>query len=90
MVAKSYERMVVMCEQCKSISGPKFAKMKNNCVLKLLAWASTHDDRLFVQDGDPNQNSAVSKEIMENLGAEMVSILRSIPGINCIEKFFAV
>ena len=65
-------------------------KWRTIVFLKLLTWASTHDDRLFVQDGDPNQNSAVSKEFMENLGAEMVSILRGIPGTNCIEKFFAV
>ena len=45
-------------------------------------------DRRFVQDGDSSKNSAVSKEIMENLVTEIVSIPARTPNSNCIEIFF--
>ena len=88
MVAISYDQGVVMCEQYKLISGPKSAKMMDNCLPKAFDLSIIPHDRRFVQVGDRSQNSAVSNEIMENLGAEVVSIAARSPEINCIEYFF--
>lgn len=88
MVAISYDRRVVTCEQYRSICGSKFAKMANNCLPKAFDLNIHPHDRRFVQDGDPSENSAVSREIVENLGSEMVIVPARNPDINCIETFF--
>ena len=55
MVAISYDRGVVMCEQFKTISGPKFAKMMDNCLPEVFDLSINSHDRRFLQDGDPSQ-----------------------------------
>ena len=88
MVAISYDRRVVTCEQYRSICGPKFAKMTDNCLPKAFDLSIHFHNRRFVQDGNPSKISAGSKEIMENLGYEMVTVPARNPDINCIENFF--
>lgn len=88
MVAISYDRGVVLCEQYKQISGPKYAKMCDECLPQAFDLSINPRDRRFVQDGDPSQNSAVAKEVLENMGAKVVTIPARSPDLNPIENFF--
>ena len=88
MVAISYERGVVMCEQYDSIDGPTFAKMMDNCIPQAFALSINPHGNLFVQDGDPSQNSKVANEILLNYGLEIVTIPARSPDLNPIENFF--
>ena len=44
--------------------------------------------RLWVQDGDPSQNSARPKRAMSRANAVLLSIPARNPDINCIENIF--
>ena len=43
---------------------------------------------MFVQDGDPSQNSAAARKEMKKLGVEIHSIPQRSPDINPIENVF--
>ena len=90
MIAISFQRGVVLCEQYDEISGEKFAKMMDSCLPQAFQLSINPYDRLFVQDGDPSQNSAVAKEIIENIGAQVVEIPARSPDLNPIENFFGL
>ena len=64
------------------MSGPKFAKMMDSCLPQAFALSINSEDKRFVQDGDPSQNSAVANEILEGLGAELVKIPVRSPDLN--------
>ena len=49
--------------------------------------ANPHDN-LFLQDGDPSQNSAKAMQVFENMGAKVFSIPLRSPDLNPIENFF--
>ena len=88
MVAISYDRGVVMCEQYSGINGENFAKMCDSCLPQAFALSINPYDMRFVQDGDPSQNSAIAKEIIDQLGAELVPIPPRSPDLNPIENLF--
>ena len=88
MVAISYDRGVVMCEQYDSMSGTRFAKMMDNCLPQALALSIKPDGNLFLQDGDPSQNSATAVEVLSNYGVEVYSIRARSPDLNPIENLF--
>ena len=90
MVAISYDRGVVMCEQYTNITGPKFAKMMDNCLPQAFALSVNPHDKRILQDGDPSQNSAVAKEVIADLGGEVVPIPARSPDMNPIENLFSL
>jgi len=90
MVAISYERGVVLCEQYDSMSGAKFAKMMDTCLPQAFNSSINPHDMRFVQDGDPCQNSAAAREVLQNLGAEVIPIPARSPDLNPIENFFNI
>ena len=46
------------------------------------------NSRLFVQDGDPSQNSRPSAKKIKKPGVQQISILPRSPGLNPIENVF--
>ena len=88
MVAISYDRGVVMCEQYTSMTGEICAKMMDSCLPQAFALSINPDDKRFVQDGDPCQNSAAVRDILEGLGAELVKIPARSADLNPIENLF--
>lgn len=48
---------------------------------------SNKNTRRFVQDGDPSQNSALAKAVMQQVDAELFPIPPRSPDINPIEFF---
>ena len=46
--------------------------------------------KLFVQDGDPSQNSALARAAWNSIGAEMMPIPPRSGDINCIENIFHI
>jgi len=89
MVAISYNRGVVMCEQYEGcISGSKFAKLADNHFPQAFLLSVNPYDKLFLQDGDPSQNSAKARDVFERMGAKVFSIPPRSPDLNPIENFF--
>ena len=46
--------------------------------------------KLFVQDGDPSQNSALARAAWNSIGAELMPIPPRSGDINCIENIFHI
>ncbi|XP_066931124.1 uncharacterized protein [Clytia hemisphaerica] len=88
MVGISYERGVVLCEHYTGLTGKKFSKMMDQCIPRAFDWSINPTDRRYLQDGCPVQNSRIAQEILEDLGAELVSIPARSPDLNPIENFF--
>ena len=89
MVGISYTRGVVICEQyTDGLSGDKFARIIDNCFPQAFDLSVNPWQRVFLQDGDPSQNSALAGEILENIGASVFSIPARSPDLNPIENFF--
>lgn len=88
MVAISYQRGVVLCEQYNKMSGTFFTKLADQTFDQAFNLSINPYDRFFVQDGDPSQNSKKANEVFEKLHATVVHIPAHSPDINCIENFF--
>ena len=78
MVAIACNKGVVMCEQCEgSISGSKFAKLCDNHFPQAFMLSANPHDKLFLQDGDPSQNSAKALPVLQNMGQKCFQSFRA-------------
>ena len=87
IVAISHRKGVVCCVPYKKMDGNYFStfiKAHFNKTFKKSGKVS----RIFLQDGDPSQNSAVAKRQMRKSNAVLFPIPPRSPDINPIENFF--
>ena len=88
MVAITHEAGVVLCDQYEKLDGQYF----KNLVLKefrgVFKKAKKGRSRLWLQDGDPSQNSAAARMAMKSIRAKLLSITPRSPNINPIENLF--
>ena len=90
-VAISYEKGVVMCEQYEGhINGRLFADIVKEKFPETFSKSTNCKNMLFLQDGDPSQNSAVAKSAFEFIGCKVFSIPARSPDINPIENLFNI
>jgi len=87
-VAMSHTHGVVMCEHHEwKITGENFAQLVDSDFLKVFQKCnSPPGQRLFLQDGDPRQNSKKAKDMLTKLGYEMFAIPPRSPDLNPIEN----
>lgn len=90
VVCISYLKGVILCEQyTESFTGKYFAdKIIRKHFDEAFGKSINPQGRLFVQDGDPRQNSKAAKDAMEEVNAEMFAIPARSPDCNPIENFF--
>ena len=90
MVAIAYNKGVTMCvEYEEHLSGAVFAAMIEKHFPDCFANSQTIQPRkLFLQDGDPSQNSGIAVEAMKKVGATKFSIPPRSPDLNPIENIF--
>ena len=88
MVAISYREGVVLCEQYDKLDGHYFKDLVERKFVNMFENANKGDSKLWIQDGDPSQNSALARCSWLALGAELLSIPPRSPDINPIENFF--
>jgi len=89
IVAISYGKGVVLCEPYQKMSGAFFAQFISKHFKSALRRADKETD-LFVQDGDPSQNSAVARAAMKKAKVQLLSIPPRSPELNAIENYFNV
>ena len=89
-VAISHGRGVVLCQQFDSvITGESFAQfVRNNFHSTFIR--TMKDSRMFLQDGDPRQNSARARALIQRRGYEIFSIPARSPDLNPIENMFNI
>ena len=88
MVAISYGEGVVLCEQYSKLDGQYFRGLIERKFLDIFQKANKGDSKLWVQDGDTSQNSALARSAWLAVGAELLAIPPRSPDINPIENIF--
>lgn len=81
----------ILVEEYSKMNGKYFSKFIETTLQRVLldrAEVTGAEKLLFLQDNCPSQNSAMAKEAMENIGAEVVDIPPRSPDLNPIENFF--
>lgn len=86
IVAISHSKGVVLCEPYEKMTGAFFAQFIEEHFPT--AFTIADKDYVFVQDGDPSQNSAIAREAMKSVNAQLLTIPARSPDINPIENFF--
>ena len=89
MVSISYGKGVYFCEQFEKMNGPYFSDFVKRRFRKLFRGSGNPSGKMFVQDGDPSQNSAAARKEMKKLGVEVHSIPPRSPDINPIYKMYS-
>lgn len=87
MVGISHQKGVIKCQQYEKMSGDYFATFIRKHFNSMFE-ASGKSERLFLQDGDPSQNSKKALNAMEEVGANLLKIPPRSPDVNPIENFF--
>ena len=88
-VAISYGCGVILAEQYEKLNGQLFAAFIRHHFEKVFK-RSGKASRIWIQDGDPSQNSKKSKNAQQEIGAELFPIPPRSPELNPIENVFAL
>ena len=88
VVAISYNRGAIICDQYEKMNGKYFAGFVKNNFKNMILNSVNPKGNLFIQDGDPSQNSVVAAKEIQAIGATQISIPPRSPDINPIENFF--
>lgn len=89
MVAIAYGKGIIKCHQYnENINGELFAEFIKEKFDDMFNSSANSRGRLFLQDGDPSQNSAVAKDAMEKVNCRVFKIPPRSPDLNPIENIF--
>ena len=88
MVAISYNEGAIACEPYKDMNGAYFADFVRRQFVPMFAKANKDGSRLFIQDGDPSQNSKAARDALAEVNAELLPIPPRSPDLNPIENVF--
>ena len=87
-VAISYREGVALCEQYDKLDRHYFKDLVEREFGNMFEKENKGDSKLWIQDGDPSQNSALACCSWQTLGAKLLSIPPRSPDINPNENFF--
>ena len=89
MVAIAFGKGVIGCHQYVGpIDAEKFTQFIKDHFPELFENSANPRGKLFLQDGDPSQNSKLARETWERLGCRMFTIPPRSPDLNPIENTF--
>ncbi len=88
-VAIAYNKGVMLAEQYEGqLNGQKFADFVREQFPTLFENSCNKKGKLFLQDGDPSQNSRKAQDAMSRVGARKFTIPARSPDLNPIENIF--
>ena len=88
LVAISYNVGVILCKEYEHMTGNFFASFIGQTFEQMFVESKKGDTRLFIQDNDPSQNSAVAKIALQRVSAQLLKIPPRSPDLNPIENMF--
>ena len=88
MVALSHNEGVIACEPYTEMNGAYFADFIRRKFDAMFALANKDGSRLFIQDGDPSQNSKAARDALVEVNATLLPIPPRSPDLNPIENVF--
>lgn len=89
LVAISFNCGVVLCQEYEHMDGTFYSKFILEHFATILE-RSKKRSRLFIQDGDPSQNSASARKALKKVRANLLSIPPRSPDLNPIENIFSI
>ena len=81
-------KTVVICKTYEKLDGRYFAGFIDENFESMFALADKSALRLWVQDGDPSQNSAMARAAMDRANCQLLKIPPRSPDLNPIENIF--
>ena len=87
-VAISFRQGVICCEEYKRLDGEFFKSFVTEHFPEILRKSKKGHSHLFIQDGDPRQNSAKARKAIASTGAKLLAIPPRSPDLNPIENVF--
>ena len=89
MVAIAFGKGVVKCHQYTDhVSGEMFSQFIKDHFVEMFELSANPKGKLFLQDGDPSQNSKLAKEAMDSIPCRLFHIPARSPDLNPIENIF--
>lgn len=88
MVAITYDKGVILCKPYEKLNGANFAQFIDDNFEQMFLDADKGAKRLWIQDGDPSQNSAIANDAMKRVHCELIKIPPRSPDLNPIENIF--
>ena len=89
VVTITYHEGVVLCVRYHRMNGLYFKGLIEREFARMLRDSNKGGSKLFVQDGDPSQNSALARGTWNGIGAESMPIPPRSGDINGIENIFS-
>ena len=89
IVAISYGEGVILCQEYNKMDGQFFEQFILNNFVQMMH-DSNKDTTLFIEEGDPSQNSAKARKALNTVGATLLKIPPRSPDINPIENLFNI
>ena len=90
LVAISYDKGVICCEPYEHMTGGNFATFVDQYFHCLFQLAGKGDSRLWMQDGDPSQNSALAKAAIARVNSMVIKLPPQSPDLHVIKNVFAI
>ena len=90
MVALSYGKGVVLCEQYETLNGQYIKSLIEREFPPTFRVCNKPRQKLFMQDNDPSQNSALARTAWRRLGAKPVPLPPRSGDIHFIENIFHI
>ena len=87
-VSIAYNKGVIACDQYFQAYGESFSEYVRLNFPQIFAKSANSIVMRFLQDGDPVQNSALTKRAFKDVGALVFSIPPCSPDLNPIENLF--
>ena len=87
-VATSLGKGICYCKHYEKLSGKIFAEFIENNFIEIFRSSCNPAGNVFVQGGDPNQNSKAAKTTLGKIGAVQFCIRPRSPDLNPIENVF--
>ena len=79
---------IAFCHQYEHLNGDHLKNIILNYFNDIFCLCNRPNSRIFIQDGDPSQNSAVARKALNRIGAKLFSIPPRTPDLNPIENAF--
>ncbi|KAK2547372.1 hypothetical protein P5673_032670 [Acropora cervicornis] len=90
LLAISYDKGVICCEPYEYMTGGNFATFVDQHFHRLFQLAGKGDSRLWMQDGDPSQNSALAKAAIARVNSTVIKLPPRSPDLHVVENVIVI
>ena len=90
IVAISHDKGVICCVPYERMCGHFFATFIKMTLTRLFMKTDKGINRLWIQDGDPSQNSSMARSDMRRANSTLIKLPPRSPDLNCIENLFPI